>query len=158
MMIPEQVKDYVLRKLLVQIQTLVNIATYKTRQITQRDVCDYDEIDVQIKTLKRILKNDLEAMRDPELTLSEVTKDKAWVHKKTIYNLKLNKAGCCHSCFIEKFAELGWKDPFPVEKEVFKSCGKVRPIVSFAFPSRRLMLNIIRACVGVTDPKKLWIH
>ena len=34
MMIPEQIKDYVLRKLLVQIQTLVNIATYKTRQIT----------------------------------------------------------------------------------------------------------------------------
>ena len=65
------------------------------------------------------------------------------------------------SCFIETFSEIGWIDPFPInpeEENDEKLSMPIRPMVAFALPSKRLMLNIIRACIGIKDPQLLWIN
>ena len=46
MSINKDIQDYVLRRLLVQIQKLVGIATYKSRQTKRPNVCDHDQIDI----------------------------------------------------------------------------------------------------------------
>ena len=71
--------------------------------------------------------------------------------------LGIYEAGNANSCFIETFTELGWKDPFP-SKHGEDFIMTIRPVVAFALPSKRLMLNIMRACIGITDPSKLWIN
>lgn len=81
------------------------------------------------------------------------------ISDSTLHILGLDHFGKSTSCFIETFAEIGWKDPFPCnlyDKE--EPSLTIRPMVSFALPSKRLMLNIIRACMGISDPSKLWIN
>ena len=33
-----------------------------------------------------------------------------------------------------------------------------KSVMSFALPSKRVMIKIMRACISVDDPKKLWIY
>ena len=84
----------------------------------------------------------------------------------------MKKLGLAEACenpnHIDNFEELGWLDPFPDKKgttEVETLDGddeeaeiNVRTIVAFAFPSKKMMVKIMRACVGVESPSLLWIN
>ena len=95
-------------------------------------------------------------MDDPENSIYLDTRGRSEIDEKTLRKLNLASSGKSTSCFIETFAEIGWKDPFPLQDEVLVDI--IRPMESFALPSRRLMLNIMRACVSMSDPLKLWIN
>lgn len=66
MHIDSKVKSYILRRLLMQISKISSISFYKSRQIFKPDICDHDEIDIQIKKLQNLLKSDIENIDDPE--------------------------------------------------------------------------------------------
>lgn len=46
--IKPEIKDYVLSRILLQNQKLSSIACYRKRQIEMPDICDFEEIDLQI--------------------------------------------------------------------------------------------------------------
>ena len=69
MKIEKDIQDYVLRRLLSQIQKLVSIATYKNRQIKRPYSCDHEEIEIQIKKFQNILVTDMKTIQDPEWTI-----------------------------------------------------------------------------------------
>ena len=83
MHIDEDVQDYVLRKLVVQIQKLVSIATYRNRQINS-GYCDFEQIDIQIAQLQVLLIRDKEDMKDPTQTIKEETINLSQIDKKTL--------------------------------------------------------------------------
>lgn len=80
----------------------------------------------------------------------------SYIDPKIYKKLGLAAAGDYKSCFIETFTEIGWRDPYPLDDE--KVSTYIRPIEAFALPSRRLMLNIMRACIAKYDPYDLWIN
>ena len=80
----------------------------------------------------------------------------SYIDPTTYKKLGLAAAGDGKSCFIETFIEIGWRDPYPIDAE--KLSFTIRPIEAFALPSRRLMINIIRACIAKKDTKDLWIN
>ena len=48
LIIKPEIKDYVLLRILAQNQKLSSIACYRARQIEKADLCDSEEIDLQI--------------------------------------------------------------------------------------------------------------
>ena len=84
MQIDEGVQDYVLRRLLIQIQKLVRIATYKNRQINKPGTCDHEEIEIQIEKLQLLLERNIENIRDPQKIMSEKTKLRSLIDPNTI--------------------------------------------------------------------------
>ena len=84
MQIDKVVQDYVLRRLLVQIQKLVSIATYRNRQIDKPGVCDHYELEIQIEKFQSILKTDFEDIQDPTKTIYRETRNKSKIDQQTI--------------------------------------------------------------------------
>ena len=67
--IKAEIKNYVLKKFLDQIQKLSWINFYHKRKVERADVCDHDEIGLQIYKLQEWLKNQLiEAKKDDLLS------------------------------------------------------------------------------------------
>lgn len=77
MQIEEGIQDYILRRLIFQIQKLVSIATYRNRQLSRPNDCDHDEIELQIEKFQTLLLTDVEEIRDPQITIKEETRIKS---------------------------------------------------------------------------------
>ena len=75
-----------------------------------------------------------------------------------------NKEPDTNSCFIESLTELAWLDPFPKDDidrnkytksvidymyRIQEKKMEVKTIVSFALPSKSVMVKIMRAAIGV---------
>ena len=86
-----------------------------------------------------------------------------------------NKEPDSNSCFIESLTELAWLDPFPkddvdVDRSKYTKSVvdymfriqerkmEVKTIVSFALPSKAVMIKIMRASIGVENACDLWIN
>ena len=65
--------------------------------------------------------------------------------------------------------EIGWLDPFPdVGEDSLKEVNdyidqledhdvETKKMESFALPTKAVMIKIMRACIGVANPSRLWI-
>ena len=75
-----------------------------------------------------------------------------------------NKEPDTNSCYIESLTELAWLDPFPKDDidrnkytksvvdymyRIQEKKMEVKTIVSFALPSKSVMVKIMRAAIGV---------
>ena len=107
---------------------------------------------------------------DPSCTISKQTKELAHIPDETLKVLDLlDSPPNPKSPFIVSLTEIGWLDPFPDEgedslKEVNEYIDQLedhdvetKSMESFALPTKSVMIKIMRACIGVTSPSRLWI-
>lgn len=92
MMINPQVQEFVIKKLMFQIQKLANIATYHRRKILQPTICDREEVDLQIFKLQSHVIEELKKFKDPSGRIGEETKIKSFLPEEALEDLGLNFA------------------------------------------------------------------
>ena len=164
--IDEGVQNYVLKKLLARIQILVNISGFIQR-VLNSDTCDQTEAEKLVWRLQNETFTCLEEFKDPQKTISEETREKSMIDLETLQRLNLvDMEPNPDSGNIESFSEIGWLDPFPIEstqnlkdfvEDLKTSFIEVKKIKFLTLPSRAMMIQIMRACIGVKDPEDLWI-
>ena len=165
------VRDEVLSRLLDQNQKLASIACYKTRQIEFPEYCDVDECNLQIFKYQEQFIRALKNFTDPSCTITKEQRALANVPDETLEQLDLKDVDPNpKSPFIVSLTEIGWLDPFPDEgedslKEVNEYIDKLedhdvetKRMESFALPTKSVMIKIMRACIGVSHPGRLWIN
>ena len=94
---------------------------YKNRTIERPDVCDVDEINLQVFKIQEWIMSDLEAAIEKGAdALSAETKKLSALPDKDLKDFDLledpNAKVDLKSPNINSFAEIGWIDPFPMEK------------------------------------------
>lgn len=72
---------------MVQISVLTGIATYRERQIDKPDICDHEEIDIQIKKLQDLLKRNKEQINDPDITIPDEVRVRSQIDAKVLTKL-----------------------------------------------------------------------
>lgn len=126
--IPAEVRKYALGKYLEQMQKLSWIHFYQTRKAERAEVCDADEIGLQIFKLVNWMKDDLSRSKRTNLLMQETLEKSAVPDatlrehglQETVEVLHQNKAWN-----INSFHELGLLDPFPVDlPRAGKKAGK----------------------------------
>ena len=184
-----KVRQHVLERLLWQNQKLANIATYRKRQLEKPDVCDMEEVDLQVFKIQSLLIQELQEFRDPMVMINKQQRDMSYIPLEQLREMGLHDVDPNpKSSFIESLTEIGWLDPFPGElaKETPKKRkiskfikvsaalarqpkvidyiinleeknSATKAVVSFALPSKAVMVKIMRACVAVSEPYLLWI-
>ena len=120
MEIPVEIKEHMVKKYLEQTQKLQWIHFYKNRMAERPDVCDVEEINLQLFKISDWLKRDFKMLSNKTelhqaltLTESAVSEQDQIEHgmmqNPTGRKPKLNLA------LIHTFQEIGWVDPFPAE-------------------------------------------
>lgn len=107
---------------------------------------------------------------DPTCTISKESRELSNIPDETLSQLKLlDVPPNPRSPFIVSLTEIGWLDPFPDEgedslKEVNEYIDQLedhdvetKRMESFALPTKSVMIKIMRACIGVGHPSRLWI-
>lgn len=171
MVVDKTVQDYVLRQLTVRIQILTNISGYVKRIFEKADVCQAEEVEKLIYSLQSYLIKSVEKQEDPRQAIPHEYQRRAYVSNETLERLDLGYKFQTNqkSCFIETFEEVGWLDPFPridpetgeivldTNEQSKNKYVTTKQLEAFALPSRAVMVQIMRACIGVAHPQDLWI-
>lgn len=107
-----EIRTYVLKKFLEQIQKLSWINFYHTRKIERADVCDHDEIGLQIYKLQEWLKQQMMDSKKTDL-LSQKTLEDSSLSLKDMNDFKIEDEDVANNpAFINDFKEIFWMDPF----------------------------------------------
>ena len=134
------------------------------------EFCDTDEISLQIFKVQEKFIIGLRNFTDPKNTISKQQRENAHIPDEILKQLELlDSPPNPESPFIVSLTEIGWLDPFPdkgedslaevnlyVESLEEHEAGTKR-MESFALPTKAVMVKIMRACIGVGHPSRLWL-
>jgi hypothetical protein len=129
--VPAEIRKHVLGGYQQQMQKLSWIYFYNTRRVVRADVCDHDEIGLQIFKLQNWLKDDLlnskdsDLLSDETLLLSEIS-DNDLREFGLLESLEAMKKSSNSN--INSFHEIGWIDPFPKLGLALMKKGKWRKL------------------------------